>query len=134
MYFDQCSKFWRYYMFACFELHMLIFQSDFLKLQSPIHGVLSVSNLQMALSHLMPLGFFYTPWKHQKLIGFQFLGGIKRRKWLEMSECINHHVKVSIIKVSQLICSLINILMYSLYWLSELCQAVDVEFFQGLKT
>ena len=37
-----------------------------------------------ALTHIMPLVSFDTPWKHQKTFGFLFSGGIERDQWHEM--------------------------------------------------
>ena len=56
----------------------------------------SIISIKLANGIKPPHATVYVPWK-QKLFGFLFFGGIKRRQWLEMSECINHHVKVSII-------------------------------------
>ena len=40
-----------------------------------------------ALTHFMPLAFFYTPWKHQKTSGFLiFSGGIERDQWHELGK------------------------------------------------
>ena len=49
------------------------------------------------LTHVMLLGSFYTPWKHQETKHFQFSGGIEKYHWHEMgvtSKKLSKHCKI----------------------------------------
>ena len=76
-----CKKFLTWGIYVLFLLDLFIIA---LCNSSVINGA-SFPLIYFLLINLVPLVFFYTPWKHQKTIIFSISsGGIERHEWYEM--------------------------------------------------
>ena len=84
-----------------YALPKLIQNSEITIFQKPFRSLLRTMSYQICfpgfkvlptnlLTHFIPLIYFDTPWKHQKITDFlTFLGGIKRDQWHKMGKCID---------------------------------------------
>ena len=90
--------------------------------------------LYIALTHFMPMIYFYTPWKHQKTIGFlMFSGGIERQvTWTEFTwEIELLYFKTSVEMYGKIPTGIIGFIQQTCWWWSLLTSVVLVfPFFQ----